>query len=373
MKTVRKFLVTLVSSALMVGAFAAEPQHGVKKTKIVPASNKKAVVSKADPVKKSAKKVTPVAKPVVAPAKTKVVAPRADKIKPVERANKPAKSAARIRHAAAEPTAPSYRHHEASPDLKSSSFLVVDQTTGEVLLEKNAGQVVPIASITKLMTAMVVLDAQLGLHERMTIDQEDVDTLRGSRSRLPVGTELSREEMMRLALMSSENRAASSLSRHYPGGKEAFVAAMNRKAASLGLRDTRFYDSTGLNAGNVSSARDLSKMVAAAARYPNIREYSTSSSYDVLIRGKSVHFANTNGLVKTPGWNIQVSKTGYINESGKCLVMQASLNNRPTTIVLLDSWGKFTRVADAQRVKHWVESEHRTTQRTAQGATPQRG
>ena len=240
--------------------------------------------------------------------------------------------------------------------LQSSAVLVQDQTTGAILLEKNPNAVLPIASITKLMTAMVALDAKPDLNEMLAIGDDDVDILKGTRSRLKVGTHLSREEMLRLALMSSENRAASALSRHYPGGREAFVAAMNQKANSLGLADTRFADPTGLTAANVSSPRDLAKMVDAAHRYPLIREFSTTSEGEFSIAGRAQQFRNTNTLVKSPTWEIGLSKTGYISEAGKCLVMQVWLNNKPTIIVLLDSWGKMTRIGDANRIKRWVES-----------------
>jgi len=246
--------------------------------------------------------------------------------------------------------------HDGNPLLHSAAFMIADQATGNVILEKNSDAVLPIASITKLMTAMVVLDARLGLGDLITIAHEDVDTLRGSSSHVPVGTELSREDMLRLALMSSENRASAALARTYPGGTHAFITAMNRKAASLGLRDTRFSDSTGLNSANVSSARDLVKMVSAASRYPLIREFSTTANYVVYLNGRPRQFNNTNALVSSPDWQIGVSKTGFINESGKCLVMQAWLLNKPMIIVLLDSFGRFTRVADAQRVKRWLES-----------------
>ena len=242
------------------------------------------------------------------------------------------------------------------PKLASSAVAVIDQTTGSVLFEKNANAVVPIASITKLMTAMVALDAHPNLSEVLTISQGDIDLLKGTGSRLGVGTQLTREEMLHLALMSSENRASSALARHYPGGREAFIAAMNAKAVELGLTDTHFKDSTGLTPSNVSSARDLAKLVDAAHQYPLIREFSTSEDYQVAIKGRPQVFRNTNALVKSDGWNIGLSKTGYISEAGKCLVMQAWVNNKPTIIVLLDSWGKVTRIADAQRVKRWVES-----------------
>jgi len=240
--------------------------------------------------------------------------------------------------------------------LQSSAVLVQDQATGAILFEKNPNAILPIASITKLMTAMVVLDAQPDLKESVEVSQEDVDLVKGTRSRLKVGTHLEREEMLRLALMSSENRAASALSRHYPGGREAFVAAMNQKAQALGLADTRFQDATGLTAANVSSPRDLAKLVNAAHQYPLIREFSTASEGEFSIAGRSQHFSNTNTLVKSPAWEIGLSKTGYINEAGKCLVMQAWLNNKPTIIVLLDSWGKMTRIGDANRIKRWIES-----------------
>jgi serine-type D-Ala-D-Ala endopeptidase (penicillin-binding protein 7) len=242
------------------------------------------------------------------------------------------------------------------PSLASASVLVTNQATGEVLLEKNAESVVPIASITKLMTAMVVLDGQQSLSETVRVTEEDIDTLKGSSSRLPVGAELPRDEMLRLALMASENRAASSLARNYPGGFLAFVAAMNRKAAAIGLTDTHFQDGTGLNSNNVSSARDLTKMVAAASRYPLIREFSTTAEHEVEVAGRLRRFTNTNALVRGGEWEIGLSKTGYISEAGRCLVMQAWLHEKPLIIVLLDSVGKFTRIADAQRIRKWLEA-----------------
>jgi D-alanyl-D-alanine endopeptidase (penicillin-binding protein 7) len=255
-------------------------------------------------------------------------------------------------------------HHHRSASLEdakgllvqSTSALVQDQITGAALFEKHPNTVVPIASISKLMTAMVALDAKPSLTEVLTIGEEDVDSLKGTHSRLRVGTRLTREEMLNLALMSSENRAASALSRHYPGGREAFVAAMNRKSQELGLADTQFADPTGLTASNVSSARDLAKMVAAAYEYPLIREFTTATEREVVVAGRPQMFRNTNSLVKSPSWEIGLSKTGYINEAGKCLVMQTWINNKPTIIVLLDSWGKMTRIGDANRIKRWVES-----------------
>ncbi len=251
--------------------------------------------------------------------------------------------------------------------VRSASVAVIDQSTGDVLYEKNADAVVPIASITKLMTAMVALDVQPDLNETLTITEADVDTIKGTHSRLAVGTQLTREEMLRLALMSSENRAAAALSRHYPGGRAAFVAAMNAKAKMLGLTDTRFADPTGLTPENVSSARDLVKLVNAAHQYPLIREFTTTDEYQVVIRGRAQTFRNTNALVRKDDWNIGLSKTGFISEAGKCLVMQAWLANKPMIIVLLDSWGKLTRIADAQRIKRWVETTLASKNGTVRG------
>lgn len=290
--------------------------------------------------------------PVAAvPAKKKAVAINKTAAKPVV-----SKSQKSLRPVAHRVSVVNDRGAGSIEDIKSASVAVIDQSTGDVLYEKNASAVVPIASITKLMTAMVALDVQPSLIEALTIGDDDVDTIKGTHSRLSVGTQLSREEMLRLALMASENRAAATLSRHYPGGRPAFVAAMNAKAKMLGLTETHFADPTGLTPENVSSARDLVKMVNAAHQYPLIREFSTSEEYQVAIRGRPQIFRNTNALVRNDGWNIGLSKTGYISEAGKCLVMQAWLDNKPTIIVLLDSWGKFTRIGDAQRIKRWIES-----------------
>jgi serine-type D-Ala-D-Ala endopeptidase (penicillin-binding protein 7) len=242
--------------------------------------------------------------------------------------------------------------------LRSSMALVVDQKTGRTLYAKNTDARAPIASITKLMTAMVVLDAKLPLDENIVIGNEDVDALRNTRSRLKVGTKLSRELALQLALMSSENRAASALAHHYPGGFPAFVEAMNRKASSLGMAHTHFVDSTGLNGDNVSTAQDLVRMVQEAYKYPLIREITTTGTYDVAMKatGRRMQFKNTNILVRNSSWQIGLSKTGYINEAGHCLVMQAEITKQPMIIVLLDSSGKLSRIADAQRIKKWMES-----------------
>lgn len=247
--------------------------------------------------------------------------------------------------------------HEGMPLLKSSAFMVQDVQSGKILLEKNASVAQPIASITKLMTAMVVLDAHQNLAETLEITDGDLDLLKGTSSRLAVGTRLTREELLILALMSSENRAASALARNYPGGQAAFIEAMNVKTRMMGMNDTRFFDSSGLNKNNVSSARDLAILVANASRYPLVREFSTRQEYSATLHGGRVHtFHNTNALVKDSDWQIDVQKTGYINESGKCLVMQAWVSNKQVAIVLLDSWGRYTRIGDANRVRKWVET-----------------
>ncbi|MBL8413172.1 MAG: D-alanyl-D-alanine endopeptidase [Propionivibrio sp.] len=246
--------------------------------------------------------------------------------------------------------------------VQSGSALVIEQVGGDALYQKNASAVVPIASITKLMTAMVVLDSSPNLHAPITISDDDVDYLRGSRSRLHVGSVMTREYALLLALMSSENRAANALARHYPGGMSAFLAAMNLKAQALGMRDTHFEDPTGLTSNNVSTARDLAKMVAAAHRYPLIREFSTTSEATVDVGGRELAYRNTNPLVKSAAWDVGLSKTGYIHEAGKCLVMQARVADKPVVIVLLDSAGKQTRVGDANRIKHWMESTQTHTQ-----------
>ena len=253
------------------------------------------------------------------------------------------------------------RMHAAAEDgrlhLGSAVAMIVDQKSGETLFSRNAANQAPIASITKLMTAMVVLDAGLSMDEAITISETDVDSLRNSGSRLRVGTTLTRQETLHLALMSSENRAAAALARTYPGGSAQFVAAMNRKAVELGMRQTHFVDSTGLHSENVSTAEDLVKMVKAGYHYESIRQMTTSEAYDVVNdNGHRIPYKNTNALVKSPAWDIGLSKTGFINEAGRCLVMQAQIAGRPVIIVLLDSAGKFTRIADANRIKKWLES-----------------
>ena len=240
--------------------------------------------------------------------------------------------------------------------LRSSSAMVQDATTGEVVFLKNAEAVVPIASITKLMTAMVVLDRGLDLESRIVMSSEDVDSLKGTRSRLRAGSVLTRAELLLLALMASENRASHALGRTYPGGLGAFVSAMNAKAASLGMTDSQFVDPTGLSPQNVSSARDLVKLVQAAHSYPLIREYSTTEQAVVKVHGRPMAFRNTNGLVRSTQWNIGLSKTGYISEAGRCLVMRVQLASKDVIVVLLDSWGRQSRIGDANRLRKWLET-----------------
>ena len=239
-------------------------------------------------------------------------------------------------------------------DLKSSVALVLDQDTNEVLFSKNSQAVLPIASITKLMTAVVVAEAKLPLDEVLTVTQDDVDTEKGSRSRLKVGTQLTREEMLHLALMSSENRAAHALGRSHPGGLAVFVAAMNRKAAELGMHDTKYVEPTGLSSLNQSSARDLATLVNAAHQHRIIRELSTSPEYQVAVGSTQLQYRNTNGLVRSSSWDIGLQKTGYISEAGRCLVMQAKMAGRHLIMVFLDSSGKNSRLGDAERVRRWI-------------------
>lgn len=243
------------------------------------------------------------------------------------------------------------------PELKSAAAIVIEQGGSTVFYAKNIESVVPIASITKLMTAMVVLDAKLRLDERVTVTAADLDDIKGTRSRLKLGTTLTRAELLHLALMSSENRAAAALGRTYPGGFRTFVAAMNQKAVELGMWRSRFVDGTGLSSENVSTAQDLVKLAEAAYKYPLIREYTTHPDHRLrLANGKFLTYRNSNGLVKNPEWTIGLSKTGYISEAGRCLVIQARIAARPVIIVLLDSWGRLTRIGDANRIKRWMET-----------------
>ncbi|MEG0041548.1 MAG: D-alanyl-D-alanine endopeptidase, partial [Massilia sp.] len=240
--------------------------------------------------------------------------------------------------------------------LRSNVAYVVDQNSAEVLFEKNANVALPIASLTKLMTGMVVMDSKQDLDEVLRVTDDDVDRHKFSSSRLPVGASMTRRELLHIALMSSENRAASALGRNYPGGISAFVGAMNAKARQLGMRDTHYVDSSGLSSRNVSSGRDLAKLVMAAHGDPVLREFSTTPNSTVQASGRTMHYRNTNYLVSLPDWNIGLQKTGFINEAGRCLVMQAMIHGRNVVMVFLDSKGKMSRTADAGRIRRLIES-----------------
>lgn len=299
---------------------------------------------------KAATKQQKTAKP--SSAKKKIAQKKGGKSTVSKRATAHARRSIYVSRVSANPTS---REH---PGLQSSSALVMNGLTGEVIYAKHPDTLTPIASITKLMTAMVVLDAQQPLSELISISHDDIDTLKGTRSRLAPGLILTRGEMLLLALMSSENRAASALARHYPGGRDAFIAKMNEKASSLGMKNTHFLDSTGLNPGNVSTPRELALMVQAAHQYPTIQQYSTSVEYSLTsnMNSRPLVFHNTNPLVKNEKWEIGVSKTGYISEAGRCLVMQTSIGNAPVVMILMDSNGKNTRVGDALRIRKWMET-----------------
>jgi D-alanyl-D-alanine endopeptidase (penicillin-binding protein 7) len=281
-----------------------------------------------------------------------------------------------VRQVAFEPRQPTvgqaFGLHD-TPDalaLRSSVAYVVDQNTGESLFDKNSRAVVPIASITKLMTSMVVLDSKAPLTEQIEVTDEDRDYIKNTGSRLAVGSVLSREDMLHIALMASENRAAAALSRYFPGGRPAFIAAMNAKAKQLGMTDTHFESPSGLTSENVSSARDLVKMVNAAYQYPMIREFSTDRSYEVYTGKRSIAYNSTNALVRNPTWDIGLQKTGFINEAGECMVMQTTIHGRPMIVVLLDSSGKYSRFADATRLRNWLDNggEQHITSADAGGA-----
>ena len=321
--------------ALLLCAFTAYGHAEPRKTEVRP------VATAAKPMLKVAK---PAAKPA-ATAKAAKAVPRA--------AARPAKNVRVVRRAG--PPLPEPFNPDVL-DLQSTAALVVNLQSGDVVYNKNITAVSPIASITKLMTAMVVLDSKLPLDEHIALTEEDIDHVKHTGSRLQIGTVLTRDEMLRLALMSSENRAASALARAYPGGMAAFVREMNLKAISLDMMQSAFVDGTGLSSGNVSTAQDLAKMVTAAYQYPLIRQYSTGNGYAVqTISGRTLEFRNTNALIPSPDWNIELSKTGYIREAGRCLVMQSVIAGAPVVIVLLDSWGRLSRSGDANRIKKWIE------------------
>lgn len=257
--------------------------------------------------------------------------------------------------------------------LHSSVALVVDQQTQEVLYSKNNHAVLPIASLTKLMTGLIIAEANLPMDERIRITQDDVDTEKGSTSRLAVGTELSRGELMHLSLMSSENRAAHALGRTFPGGMDTFVNRMNQRARALGMKDTRYVEPTGLSSQNQSSASDLAVLAAKAYDEPILRELSTSHGREIAVGRKTLQYNNTNGLVKSPQWDIGLQKTGYISEAGRCLVMQAQVAGRNLIMVFLDSAGKFSRIGDAERVRKWLEQKSSMDNRSLDTMTPMPG
>ncbi|WP_237657927.1 serine hydrolase [Tolumonas lignilytica] len=350
----------------------------VKKVVAVKASAKKhvAVVAKTKATEKAAvKPVKTVSSKAKRPAASQIALNSTQRMSKYSRTVKSAKSrqlaqnvsqpVSRARHSAkANVAALSAASNEAipqpshSPYLASGSALVMNASTGRMVYGKNAARRTPIASITKLMTAMVVLDAHLPMDQAITISDADVDRVKKSTSRLELGTTLSRHDTMWLALMSSENRAAHSLARTYPGGTAAFVKAMNRKARSLGMMHTIFYDPTGLNKDNTSTAADLALMVQAAYRYPQIREFTTSTEHDIIsASGRQLHYQNSNALVREGVWDIELSKTGYIKEAGRCLVMVADVQSKPMVMVFLDAGAPSGRLNDARNLKSWLEHQ----------------
>jgi D-alanyl-D-alanine endopeptidase (penicillin-binding protein 7) len=353
LKRLLQIVATLACSLTLIAAPAQAAQR------------KKVDIQKTSTVKVAAKRTS--VKPVRTARSPAVVksAVRGVKASKLSKVGVSAKSRVALRPVAAIiPANPSFgalAGLHGAPDalaLKSSVALVIDQDTREVLFSKNDQAVLPIASITKLMTGVVINDAALPMDEDITITQDDVDTEKRSRSRLTVGSTLSRGELLHLALMSSENRAAHALGRTYPGGMPTFVAMMNAKAKGLGMKDTRYVEPTGLSSGNQSSARDLATLVSAAYNDPMLRELTTSPGYQVEIGSRMMQFNNTNRLVKNPDWDIGLQKTGFINEAGQCLVLQAKVAGRKLIMVFLDSAGKLSRIADAERVRHWVEANH---------------
>lgn len=350
--------VSVVISATLVvpeGAFAASQNAAAATTAKAKKTAKKGT-SRAQASAKAAKK----AGATSAAAKDDDARPAAKKRRVSYTMNGRHRTA--VRRVAFEPRQPTvgqaFGLHE-TPDslmLRSGVAYVVDQNTLEPLFDKNSRAVVPIASISKLMTAMVVLDSKASLTESIEVTDEDRDYEKNTGSRLSVGSVLSREDMLHIALMASENRAAAALSRYYPGGRPAFIAAMNAKAKQLGMTDTHFENSTGLSSHNVSTARDLVKMVNAAYQYPLIRKFSTDRSYDVFTGKRNLAYNSTNALIRNASWDIGLQKTGFINEAGECLVMQTTIHGRPVIMVLLDSSGKYSRFADAARVRTWIDN-----------------
>ncbi|MEX3917971.1 D-alanyl-D-alanine endopeptidase [Paraburkholderia sp. BR10872] len=375
MKSDKLLSFSLIPSSVISTALSVAVSVAIGATLVAPegafAASQDAAPAKTAKAKKATKKVAK-AEPETARASKKAgatgtVAAKEDDARPVARKRRVTytmngRHHSAVRRVAFEPRQPSvgqaFGLHD-SPDslmLRSGVGYVVDQNTLEPLFDKNSHAVVPIASISKLMTAMVVLDSKASLSEPIEVTDEDRDYEKNTGSRLSVGSVLSREDMLHIALMASENRAAAALSRYYPGGRPAFIAAMNAKAKQLGMTDTHFENSTGLTSRNVSTARDLVKMVNAAYQYPMIRQFSTDRSYDVFTGKRNLAYNSTNALVRNASWDIGLQKTGFINEAGECLVMQTTIHNRPVIMVLLDSSGKYSRFADATRVRTWLDN-----------------
>jgi D-alanyl-D-alanine endopeptidase (penicillin-binding protein 7) len=373
---------TVMSVAVSVAvatSFAAMPGEAFAKT----AAQSKATAKKASKSPSNAESSKTAKLRAPAPAKAAKVAaanddddaPRASRKRRVSYKMDPHSRRSAVHAVAYQPRTPTvgqaFGLHETADSLalRSSVAYVVDQNTQETLFDKNSRAVVPIASITKLMTAMVVLDSREPLTDELMVTDEDRDYEKYTGSRLAVGSVLNREDMLHIALMASENRAAAALSRYYANGRPGFIAAMNAKAKSLGMTDTHFENSTGLTSQNVSSARDLVKMVNAAYQYPLIRRFSTDTSYDVYTGKRNIAYRSTNALIRNPTWDIGLQKTGFINEAGECLVMQANINGRPVVMVLLDSSGKYSRFADAGRIRSYLDTagEPRITSADAGG------
>ena len=319
----KTFVVSLISSAVLIASGALLPVLTAHAASASPKTQFSKNVRKAKPVTRSPRKAVKLATVVAAPTFGQLYG----------------------LHAVDDPL-----------DLKSSVALVLDQDTNEVLFAKNSQAVLPIASITKLMTALVVVEANLAMDEKLSITEDDKDVEKFTGSRLAVGTVLSRSELMHLALMSSENRAAHALGRNYPGGLPAFVDAMNLKARALGMTDTHYVEPTGLSSRNQSSAKDLAALVRVAHEVPLLREFSTSKEAMVMVGRRQMAFHSTNGLVRNSTWDIGLQKTGFINEAGRCLVMQAQMAGRKLIMVFLDSTGRYSRIGDAERVRKWISS-----------------
>ena len=360
---VRSALSIAVSIAVAT-SFAAAPAEALAKTATATKTAKKSTAQAEKPArvtKTTLKAPKPAKAAKVAATDDDEDAPRASRKRRVSYRMEPHARRGAVHAVAFQPRATSvgqaFGLHD-TPDslaLRSSVAYVVDQNTSETLFDKNSRAVVPIASITKLMTAMVVLDSHMPLTDEISVTDEDRDYEKFTGSRLAVGSVLNREDMLHIALMASENRAAAALSRYYPGGRPAFIAAMNAKAKELGMAETHFENPTGLTSHNVSTARDLVKMVNAAYQYPLIRKFSTDRSYDVYPGKGVLAYNSTNALVRNPTWDIGLQKTGFINEAGECMVMQATIHGRPLVMVLLDSTGKYTRFADATRLRKWLD------------------